>query len=140
MILFAVLLLGLAAEPSDELVGYAVPEHALNQELFTALKECDANLTECNNNLVKITTLCAKIANEHAALLLYDRALDIFDDILYFMQKDHIIGQRASHILSVLSFAQGRTVQVSINFHDVLKKVFYLCFYSFAHLRLPGLL
>lgn len=106
------LLLGTLADNSDELVGYAGPEHALNPELFTALKECDANLTECNNNLVKITTLSAKIANEHAALLLYDRALDIFDDILYFMQKDHIIGKRACHILSVLSFAQGRTVQV----------------------------
>jgi hypothetical protein len=98
---------------TNEVVGYSGPEHALNHELFSALKECDANLTQCDSNVEKITTLSAKIANEHAALLLYDRALDIFDDILYYMQSEHILGKRSAHILSVLSFAQGRTVQVS---------------------------
>jgi hypothetical protein len=101
---------------ANELVGYSGPEHALNHELFSSLKECDANLTLCVSNVEKITTLCAKIANEHAALLLYDRALDIFDDILYYMQSEHILGKRAAHILSVLSFAQGRMVQVGLLF------------------------
>ena len=103
---------------ADELVGYAGPEHALNHDLFSALKECDANLTACIGNIDKITSLSAKIANEHAALLLYDRALDIFDDILYFMQNEHIIGKRAAHILSVLSFAQGRVVQAEQYWSD----------------------
>jgi hypothetical protein len=98
---------------ADELVGYDGPEHSLNHELFDALKNCDADFYQCTPKVDNITILCARIANEHAALLLYDRALDIFDDILYFMQSEHIIGKRAAHILSVLSFAQGRTVQVS---------------------------
>jgi hypothetical protein len=101
----------LPAQP-NEVMGYSGPEHALNHDLFSLLKECDANLTACDASVEKITMLSAKIANEHAALLLHDRALDIFDDILYFMQGEHIAGKRAAHILSVLSFAQGRTVQV----------------------------
>lgn len=103
---------GSSSDESEELVGYAGPEHALNHELFMALKACDADRENCIPNVDNITTLCARIANEHAALLLYDRALDIYGDILYFMQNDHLIGKRAAHILSVLSFAQGRTVQV----------------------------
>lgn len=106
------LLISIKALEPEELVSYELPEHSLNHDLFTALKDCDANLVGCIPKVDNITTLCARIANEHAALLLYDRALDIYDDILYFMQKDHVIGKRAAHILSVLSFAQGRTVQV----------------------------
>lgn len=102
-----------AGDAAEELVGYDGPEHSLNHELFDALKNCDADYYQCIPRVDNITILCARIANEHAALLLYDRALDIFDDILYFMQSEHTIGKRASHILSVLSFAQGRTVQVS---------------------------
>lgn len=97
---------------SNDVIGYSGPEHALSRELFDLFKQCDANLTQCVENTEKISSLSAKIANEHSALLLHDRALDIFDDILYFMQSEHILGKRAAHILSVLSFAQGRTVQV----------------------------
>lgn len=115
LLVFCVLLLCCVHMPTaNEVLAYAGPEHALNHELFSALKECDSNLTACADNVDKITLLCAKIANEHTALLLHDRALDIFDDILYFMQSDHLIGKRAAHILSVLSFAQGRAVQVTL--------------------------
>lgn len=103
---------GVTTDEPEELVGYALPEHSLNHDLFSALKDCDFNPDGCIPKVDNITILCARIANEHAALLLYDRALDIYDDILYFMQGDHVIGKRAAHILSVLSFAQGRTVQV----------------------------
>jgi hypothetical protein len=96
----------------DHVPSYIHPEHALNNDLFNLLKECDTNQTFCRVEANKISLLSTKIANEHAALLLYDRALDIFDDVLYFMQSDHEIGKRAAHILAVLRFAQGRTVQV----------------------------
>jgi len=121
-----------STEESEELVGYAGPEHALNHELFMALKACDADRESCVPNVDNITSLCARIANEHAALLLYDRALDIYGDILYFMQSDHLIGKRAAHILSVLSFAQGRTVQVRIVYtftrKDASYNLHYFCF------------
>ena len=103
----------LCQQGHNDLVGFTRPEHPLNFELFSDLKLCDANLTKCEADITKITSLFAKVANEHGALLLHDRALDIFEDIVYFMQTDHILGKRAAHILSVLSFAQGRTVQVS---------------------------
>ena len=99
--------------PIEDIVGYNRPEHALNHELFSELKACDANGTYCMESGQKITLLAAKIANEHAALLLHDRALDIFEDVLYFLQSEHTIGKRTAHILSVLSFSQGRTVQVT---------------------------
>jgi hypothetical protein len=97
----------------DHVPSYIHPEHALNNDLFNLLKECDTNQTFCKVEANKISLLSTKIANEHAALLLYDRALDIFDDVLYFMQSDHEMGKRAAHILAVLRFAQGRTVQVN---------------------------
>jgi hypothetical protein len=34
--------------------------------------------------------------------------------VLYFAQTDHLLGKHAAHIISVLSFAQGRHVQVRL--------------------------
>ena len=87
-------------------------EHPNNHELFNELKQCDADINYCDENFLRITQLCVKIANEHTALLLVDRAKRIFEDILYFSQPHSKLGQKAIHILSVLSFGQGNTQEV----------------------------
>ena len=90
-----------------------MPEHALSEELFQGIKQCDLDATYCSDHLLRLLQLSNKIANDYANILLYDRAQQVFEDVLYFMQTDHLIGQHAAHIISVLSFAQGRNVQVS---------------------------
>ena len=108
---------------SQDIIGYIRPEHPLNEELFNALKSCESDFEDCgfpNDSdaaaaaVRKITSLCVRIANEHAALLLYDRAQDIFEDILYYVQPDNSIGRLAAHVLSALSFAQGRFLEVNL--------------------------
>lgn len=94
-------------------------DHPFNAELLAKLQDCEANQwTTCPHSiLTQIYTLSAKIANEHCALLLYDRAQHLFEDILYFLQKDSsessYLRSKSCHILSVLAFAHGNIRQVS---------------------------
>ena len=62
--------------------------------------------------------LMATIANDYATLLLYERTQDLFSRIAAHYpphSEDHhnrSIGLRATHILAVLSFAEGNLAQV----------------------------
>ena len=89
-------------------------EHPFSLELFNEIRKCDENATYCDDNIKNITSLCAKIANEHNQLLLVDRAKTIFEDILYFIGPQTKIGQRAVHTLAALAFGQGNQKEVSL--------------------------
>jgi hypothetical protein len=62
--------------------------------------------------------LMATIANDYATLLLYERTQDLFSRIVSHYpphSEDYYnrsIGLRATHILAVLSFAEGNLAQV----------------------------
>lgn len=86
-------------------------EHPLIQVLLDEIKGCGYNVTSCDQN--KIFSISAKIANEHSALLLYDKAKSLFEDILYYIDRDSPVGAKFCHILSVMSFAQGDFEQVN---------------------------
>ena len=92
----------------------SLPEHALSEELFQGIKQCGLDVLYCSDHLPRLLQLSNKVANDYANILLYDRAQQVFEDVLYFAQTDHLLGQYAAHIISVLSFAQGRHVQVSL--------------------------
>lgn len=107
------LLLSLKSIPVQlqELIGYTRPEHPLNENLFNELKSCKLDFEKCGKGNRALVSIFNKISNEHAALLLFDRAQEIFEDILYYVQPDNALGRRAAHTLSVLSFAQGRYLE-----------------------------
>jgi hypothetical protein len=99
-------------------------EHPLNSELFSTLKKCGTEEKYCDLNFKIIAALCVKVANEHTALLLVDRAKRIFEDILYYTQSHTKIGQKAVQILAVLSFGQGSLQEVRDSM--ILAFIFYV--------------
>jgi hypothetical protein len=66
----------------------------------------------CDDNEKTIFLLTVKMSNEYAKLLLHDRVQSILIDAFYYVSPQSIIGQKLSHILSVLYFAQGEHTKV----------------------------
>lgn len=58
------------------------------------------------------SVLAAKIANEHAALLLHDTVQELFNDAAYAVPPNSSLGLHLSHMMAVLSFSQGELSQV----------------------------
>jgi len=60
----------------------------------------------------------ATIANDYAALLLYDRAQELFSNVIQLHslkssnKHSYLIAKKATHILAVLSFAEGNLINV----------------------------
>lgn len=96
-------------------------DHPLNQQLLDELLKCKGEENECTKVASTIVSYSAKIANEYSVLLLYDRAKGLFEDILYYVEKESVIGKSICHILSTLTFSQGEIRQVSINLISPVK-------------------
>lgn len=87
-------------------------DHPYNEQLFAQLKECDETQKGCDDQLYKMYALFAKIANEHSALLLNDRAQRLFEDVLYFLGgRAPKLSRKVCHILSTMYFADGNIKQ-----------------------------
>ena len=74
-----------------------------------------------------VNRMMATVANDYAALLLYERSQDLFSRIAYHYSprsqyyNNKSIGIKATHILAVLSFAEGNLAQV-IAYFDCLPR------------------
>jgi hypothetical protein len=90
----------------------AILQHPLIEILFDELGKCRLDSSYCDENYVKILKVCVNIANDHASLLLYSEAQDIFKEVFYYIEPNTMIGQRVNHILAVLSFSQGNFLKV----------------------------
>ncbi len=88
------------------------PLHPLSKELNNHLLMCRDNNTYCNKNVDAIILLAAKLSNEHAALLLLDRAQSFFMEAFYFVSPDSPLGNKLSHMISIVAFAQGDITEV----------------------------
>lgn len=85
--------------------------HPLNQQLLVLVKQCALNPAECDANNTEIIRIGARLANEHAILLLHDLAEGLFDDILYFLDESLLISSRLAHMAAVLAFSQGKVAE-----------------------------
>lgn len=85
--------------------------HPLVRSFEQYLETCSNDSIACEELTYNITTLCVRMANEHAQLLLHDTAKQIFMDAFYILPPDSTVGNLISRILSVHSFAQGDIVQ-----------------------------
>jgi hypothetical protein len=94
----------------------SIVEHPLSPRLLALIKKCEENATSRSTNYADIIKLGTKIANEHSALLLHDRARSLFDDILYYLDvnldETIAVASRIAHMGSVLAFSQGSLTDV----------------------------
>ena len=75
----------------------------------------------CVENEESLFLLAAKMSNEYAKILLHDRVQSILIDAFYYVSPQSIIGQKLSHMLSVLYFAQGGHSKVR---HNLVREIF----------------
>eukprot|EP00981_Chlorochromonas_danica_P007705 scaffold1869_cov163-Ochromonas_danica.AAC.17 len=92
-------------------IQFFTVEHPLTSQLLFLIKACAADLPACNTNHTEIIKLGARLANEHAMLLLHDRAKSLFDDIVFFLPTSAIVSTRLAHMSSVMAFAQGNIAE-----------------------------
>jgi len=83
------------------------PSHPLTREFWQYMYKCRDNSTYCKEHLHTISLLSVKMSNEHAALLLHDRAEAIIMEAFYYITPTSEVGKKLSHVLSVLFFSQG---------------------------------
>ena len=95
----------------NEISTYSKLEHPLTTQLLTLLKNCEDDTADCLDRIYSnVTILSARIANEHATLLMHDQAQSLFEDVLYYLPPNAtLLRGRIYHILAVLAFAEGRT-------------------------------
>ena len=115
--------------------------------IFTQLLAHIAMYSKRNISVDESTVfrLMATIANDYATLLLYERTQDLFSRIVAYYpphSEDYYnrsIGVRATHILAVLSFAEGNLAQVLYAYafmYVCMHVCMYVCMYVCIHLCL----
>jgi hypothetical protein len=87
--------------------------HPLSREFSKEISRCSEDPTYCENNYINITLLCAKVANDHAFLLLHDWMQSILMESFFVVSPESRLGRKFSHIRAMLSFAQGDVAEVS---------------------------
>lgn len=102
----------LACLGGEEMHQFGIMEHPLNKEFAAQIEKCRFDLDYCSKHTKEITLLAAKIANEHAALLLYEKVEELFSHALNQLEPKSAISQKLAHSLAVLSFARGGASQV----------------------------
>ena len=86
--------------------------HYLTNEMFSELSRCNSDPAYCEDNYHNLTTMFAKIANDHAYLLLHDIAQSIFMEAFFTISPYSRLGKKISHIRSSLAFSQGDVAEV----------------------------
>ena len=66
----------------------------------------------CDDNENSIFLLAVKMSNEYATILLHDRVQSTLIDAFYYVSPQSTIGQKLSHMLSILYFSQGEYTKV----------------------------
>lgn len=105
------------------------PSHPMLKEFSFHINNCKENSKYCDDNYHDIALVAAKLSNEHAALLLLDRAQAIFMDAFYYIFPESILGNKLTHMIAILAFAQGDILTVLI-YHSVTKCRFNELFFE----------
>lgn len=89
------------------------PPHPLAREFSLYLTKCVENIEYCQDHDEDIALLIVKMSNEHASLLLHDRVQSMLIESFYDIPPSIPLGEKLTHILSVLYFSQGEYQKVS---------------------------
>jgi hypothetical protein len=88
------------------------PPHPLAREFSLYLTKCIENFEHCQDHDEDIALLIVKMSNEHASLLLHDRVQSMLIESFYDIPPSISLGEKLTHILSVLYFSQGEFQKV----------------------------
>lgn len=104
--------LGLCFTPIDTKGQTLILEHPLCSHFLDLVKQCGEDVERCNQNYTEIIKIGMKLSNEHAMLLLHDRARGLFDDAMYYLSElKPLVLHRIAHMSSVLVFSQGNNIE-----------------------------
>jgi hypothetical protein len=110
------------------------PPHPLAREFSLYLTKCIENIEYCQDHDEDIALLIVKMSNEHASLLLHDRVQSMLIESFYDIPPSIPLGEKLTHILSVLYFSQGEYQKVSDDLLYFLNHFFLSFCLSFTHL------
>ena len=90
-----------------------VAQHQLVPTFLHYVDLCSKDAAVCDSLVYNISSLCIRIANDHAQLLLHNTATSLFQETFYVLPPNGTIGKLINRILAVHAFAQGDIVKVS---------------------------
>jgi hypothetical protein len=103
---FLVQIVGILVEDRGDHLSLS-PPHPLEREFWSHLQKCVKDIEYCQDHDRDIALLIVKMSNEHASLLLHDRVQSMLIESFYDVPPSIPLGEKLSHILSVLYFSQG---------------------------------
>jgi hypothetical protein len=103
MLLLVVFVIGCCHFVSTSLIL----QHPLVEPFNKYLDTCSKDALACEILAPNVASLCVRLANEHAQLLLHDIARQIFQDAFYILPLNSTIGKLLTRIIGVHKFSQG---------------------------------
>lgn len=91
-----------------------VLEHPDISQILVHLHDCEAYFENCPHT-DNITSLATKVTNEYLSLLLPERALQLLDDITYFLHdREELLRSKLKTLELAIHLAVGRNDKASV--------------------------
>lgn len=85
--------------------------HPLVETFNKYLEACTKDASACEILAPNVSSVCIRLANEHAQLLLHDVVRQIFQDAFYVLPPNSTIGRLLTRIIGVHKFSQGDLIE-----------------------------